>query len=346
MGQHLCCFFKLLILQHETVHHTKFQRTVGYRKSTTTNNEHLHWQQTWWTSPLLRFQQKKIILFQKGLVVWEELERKKKLADCCKALFLGLSLLAICWKSVSVFAGSIDRRRVLIDSQWILSTFVQLTLLPISLDCDVTFVVCLGQWLGDKLVVKTTKARKRKESRFKSCAHAAFARSSFNQFTIIHKLVATTLHTLGVRLENSFFLLEHLPWILSFFSVSGLSPYSHWDVTQCIKNGNPCPPISAHFGTWKFSFLLKLLPWIFSFFLLISCSHWDVTQCMKNANPSLPSSRHFQGLEILLSSQASSMDSFFFSVFLLISCSHQDVIQCMKNVNPSLSSSWASSIRT
>jgi hypothetical protein len=67
---------------------------------------------------------------------------------------------------------------------------------------------------------------------------------------------------------------------------------------------------------------------------------------MKNANPSLPSSRHFQGLEILLSSQASSMDSFFFSVFLLISCSHQDVIQCMKNVNPSLSSSWASSIRT
>lgn len=201
-------------------------------------------------------------------------------------------------------------------------------------------------WLEDKLVVKTTKARKRKESRFKSCAHAAFARSSFNQFTIIHKLVATTLHTLGVRLENSFFLLEHLPWILSFFSVSGLSPYSHWDVTQCIKNGNPCPPISAHFGTWKFSFLLKLLPWIFSFFLLISCSHWDVTQCMKNANPSLPSSRHFQGLEILLSSQASSMDSFFFSVFLLISCSHQDVIQCMKNVNPSLSSSWASSIRT
>ncbi len=144
----------------------------------------------------------------------------------------------------------------------------------------------------------------------------------------------------------SFFLLKHLPWILFFFSVSGLSPYSHWDVTQCIKNGNPCPPSSAHFGIWKFSFLLKLLPWILSFFLLISCSHWDVAQCMKNANPSLPSSRHFQGLEILLSSQASSMDPFFFSVFLLISCSHQDVIQCMKNVNPSLPPSWASSIRT
>ncbi len=51
VGQHLCCFFKLLTLQHETVHHTKFPRTVGYHKSTTTTNEHLHWQQTWWVSP-------------------------------------------------------------------------------------------------------------------------------------------------------------------------------------------------------------------------------------------------------------------------------------------------------
>jgi hypothetical protein len=45
------------------------------------------------------------------------LERKKKIWQIvAKPFFLGLSLLAICWKSVSVFAGSIDRRRVLIDS--------------------------------------------------------------------------------------------------------------------------------------------------------------------------------------------------------------------------------------
>lgn len=92
-----------------------------------------------------------------------------------------------------------------------------------------------------------------------------------------------------------FFLFSSMDSVSCFSS--GLSPLIHQDVTQCMKNANPSPPSSAHFGGLEFFFVLKLLHrWIlfFSFFffmlLLISCSHQDVTPCIKHANPPQASS--------------------------------------------------------
>lgn len=131
-------------------------------------------------------------------------------------------LLAICWKSFLFvwLAVWIEEEPWLILSQfsWL---YVQLSLLWILLTVMWLCFMYVLQWLEDKLVVETTKARRK---RFKSCAHAGFARSPFNQFTTIHKLVATTPHTLGVGLEILAFFLSSSMDSVSRFSFSGLSP--------------------------------------------------------------------------------------------------------------------------
>jgi hypothetical protein len=120
-------------------------------------------------------------------------------------------------------------------------------------------------WLEDKLVVETTKARRK---RFKSCAHAGFARSPFNQFTTIHKLVATTPHTLGVGLEILSFFFHGFCLLFFFWLISFNSPRCHSMYEECQSISTIictlwgfgillCPQASSSMDSFFFFFLFR-----------------------------------------------------------------------------------------